>query len=149
MIPKRILWPTDFFDSDLDALAVAADLARASGGELVLLHVIGDTAEEVYGEKTREGKDRSAWALWKHAKDDSEKRLAEIAAANLPGFKNVRVMASFGDPTTRIADLVGDEGIELVVMSGGRKKSRLKEMLLGSVAYRVVRAAPCSVLIVK
>lgn len=149
MIPSRILWPTDFFDTDREALAVAGDLARASGGDLLLFHVIGELAEEVYGEKTREGKDRTAWALWKVAKDEAERRLAAVAAEVLPGFRGLRTLASFGDPAARILEVVRDENIDLVVLAARREKSLLKEMLLGSVAYKVVRTVPCSVFIVK
>ena len=37
----------------------------------------------------------------------------------------------------------------LVVMAARRDKSLLQEMLLGSVAYKVVRTAPCNVMLVK
>ncbi len=149
MIARRILWPTNFSDSDREALSLAGELARNSGGELILFHVIAEPAEEVYGEKEREGKDRAAWALWKVAKDEAEQRLAALAASTLPGFHSVRAIASFGDAATRIVEMVREAGVDLVVLSSHGEKSRLREMLLGSVAYKVVRAAPCSVLIVK
>ena len=78
MPAKRILWPTDFFDTDRDALAVAGELAAVAHAELFALHVIGDVAEEVYEEKTKEGKDRAAWALWKISKEKAEKRLGML-----------------------------------------------------------------------
>lgn len=146
---ERILWPTDFSDSDREALATAGEIARAFGGEIILFHVIGEPAEEIYGEKAREGRDRAAWALWRVAKDEAERRLAALADDILPGFHSTRTLASFGDAATRIVELVPEERIDLVVLSARREKSRLKEMLLGSVAYKVVRTAPCSVLIVK
>jgi nucleotide-binding universal stress UspA family protein len=149
MASKRILWPTDFFDSDRASLKVAGDLADAWHGEIVVLHVIGDVAEEVYGEKTLEGKDRAAWALWKIGKEKAEKRLAEIIAETLPGFDRYRVITTFGDPSARILETVAEHKIDLVVLSARREKTLLQEMLLGSVAYKVVRTAPCNVLLVK
>lgn len=149
VIARRILWPTDYFEVDLRSLHVAVDVARASGGELVLMHVVGDTAEEVYGEKTKEGKDRAAWALWKFAQGENEKRLVALAQSELSGFQNVRALVSFGDPATRILEAVREEGIDLIVLAARREKSLLQEMLLGGVAYKIVRTAPCSVLVVK
>jgi nucleotide-binding universal stress UspA family protein len=149
MTPKRILWPTDFFDSDRAALAVAGDLARAWHGEIVVFHVIGDVAEEVYGEKTIEGKDRAAWALWKIGKEKAEKHLAEIVDETLPSFDRFRIITTFGDPTKRILQTIAEQAIDLVVLAARREKSLLREMLLGSVAYKLVRTAPCNVLLVK
>ena len=149
MTPKRILWPTDFFESDRAALTVAGDLARAWQGEIVVLHVIGDVAEEVYGEKTIEGKDRAAWALWKIGKEKAETRLREIVRETLPGFERCRFITTFGDPTKRILEAIAEQAIHLVVLAARREKSLLQEMLLGSVAYKVVRTAPCNVLLVK
>jgi nucleotide-binding universal stress UspA family protein len=149
MPAKRILWPTDFFDSDREALAVAGELAAASHAELLVLHVIGDLAEEVYEEKTKEGKDRAAWALWKIGKEKAEKRLDDVVRETLPALQRYQVITTFGDPTARILEIVREHDVDLVVLAARREKSLLKEMLLGSVAYKVVRTAPCNVLLVK
>jgi nucleotide-binding universal stress UspA family protein len=146
---KRILWPTDFFDADREALAFAGELARSWQSELVALHVIGDVAEAVYGEPSIEMKDRAAWALWKIGKEKAEKRLAEIVAETLPGFAHFRVITTFGDAAARILETINEQQIDLVVLAARREKSLLQEMLLGSVAYRVVRTAPCNVVLVK
>ncbi|HUE38203.1 MAG TPA: universal stress protein [Candidatus Binatia bacterium] len=149
MLAKRILWPTDFFDSDREALTVAGQLANSFHAELLVLHAIGDLAEEVYEEKSKEGKDRAAWALWKIGKEKVEKRLDELVEQTLPGFKRYRVLTPFGDPGVRILETVREESVDLIVLAARREKSLLQEMLLGSVAYKVVRTAPCSVLLVK
>jgi nucleotide-binding universal stress UspA family protein len=149
MTPKHILWPTDFFESDRGALAVAGDVARAWHGEIVVFHVIGDVAEEVYGEKTVEGKDRAAWALWKIGKEKADARLDEVVRETLPGFDRYRIVTTFGDPTRRILEAVAEQAIDLIVLAARRERSLLQEMLLGSVAYKVVRTAPCNVLLVK
>jgi len=144
----RILWPTDFAESDHDALLAARDLAQNWRAEVIALHVIGDVAEEVYGEKTTEGKDRAAWALWKISQGKAEKRLEEIVGGSLRGVA-YRCVSAFGDPATRILESIRDLGVGLVVMAARRDKSLLQEMLLGSVAYKIVRTAPCNVMLVK
>ena len=149
MLAKRILWPTDFFESDREALAVAGELAAVSHAELLVLHVIGDVAEEVYDEKSKEGKDRAAWALWKIGKEKAERRLDDLVRETLPSLKRYEVISTFGDPTARILETIRERSIDLVVLAARREKSLLQEMLLGSVAYKVVRTAPCNVLLVK
>ena len=149
MSPKPILWPTDFFESDLEALTVAGNLCSAWRTNLLALHVIADVAEEVYDEKSTEGKDRAAWALWKISKEKAETRLAELVEKTVRGVPHCDVLTAFGDPTQRILDTVRERDVGLVVLAARREKSLLREMLLGSVAYKVVRTAPCSVLLVK
>ena len=149
MSVNRVLWPTDFSDTDRESLTVAGTFARSWGADLLALHVIPDVAEEVYGEKSTEGKDRAAWALWKLSKEKAENRLREIIAATLPGFARYRALAAFGDPATRIVDVVREERAGLVVMSARRDRSLLQEMLLGSVAYKVVRTVPSNIMLVK
>ncbi len=145
----RILWPTDFAASDQDALLAARDLGRNWHAEVIALHVIGDVAEEVYGEKTTEGKDQAAWALWKISQSKAEQRLEELVAPVLRGVTPYKCVTAFGDPATRILEAVRDRLVGLVVMAARRDKSLLEEMLLGSVAYKVVRRAPCNVMLVK
>jgi nucleotide-binding universal stress UspA family protein len=147
--PKRILWPTDFFDTEHDALAFAGEMARTWKAELLVLHVIGDVAEEVYGEKSTEGKDRAAWALWKFSKEAAEQRLEQIVSETLPGFDRYRPLTAFGDPATLIIEAIREHEIDLVVLSARREKTLLQGMLLGSVAYKLVRTAPCNVMLVK
>jgi nucleotide-binding universal stress UspA family protein len=149
MPAKRILWPTDFFESDRESLTVAGELCAAWRADLLALHVIGDVAEEVYQEKATEGKDRAAWALWKIGKEKAEARLADLVKRTLPALQRVEVMTAFGDPTRRIMETIREQHVDLVVLAARREKSLLEEMLLGSVAYKVVRTAPCSVLLVK
>ena len=147
--PKRILWPTDFFDAEHDALAFAGEMARTWQAQLLVLHVIGDVAEEVYKEKSTEGKDRAAWALWKIGKEKAEKRLEQIVSENLRGFSDYRLLTAFGDPATRIIETIREHEVDLLVLSARREKTFLQEMLLGSTAYKLVRTAPCNVVLVK
>lgn len=149
MSVHRVLWPTDFSETDRESLTVAGTLARSWGAEMLALHVIPDVAEELYGEKSTEGKDRAAWALWKLSKEKAEARLRDIVTDTLPGFTRFRALAAFGDPATRIVDLVREERVGLVVMSARRDRSLLQEMLLGSVAYKVVRTVPSNIMLVK
>ena len=53
-----------------------------------------------------------------------------------------------GDPASQIVRYAADAGIDLIVM-GTHGRTGLERQLMGSVAEKVMRDAPCSVLVVK
>ena len=63
-------------------------------------------------------------------------------------YRNVRIEVRYGDPGHEIADFAREIGAGLIVMpSHGR--TALSHLLIGSVAERVVRYAPCPVLVLR
>ena len=146
---RRIVCPTDFGEGDERALAAALRLAAGGPAEIILLHVVEDPAESVYGERSEEGKDRAAWGLWKVAQKEIEERLTALVPRSLPDGVSVRTACAFGNPAERIAETVEQEGADLVVLCGRRRKTLLQGMHLGEVAYRVVRTVGCDVLVVR
>jgi nucleotide-binding universal stress UspA family protein len=73
-----------------------------------------------------------------------EKMLDELAAAGIDGHLHLAP----GAPAAVIDDTARAVGADLVVV-GTRGRSGLAHVLLGSVAERVLRAAPCPVLAVR
>jgi universal stress protein A len=140
----RIIVPTDFSDCSEEAWALAQRVAGAFAAELVLVHVLAeppphgagpfslDRAEEVY-EGSRKWVEESlhAWA----------------AKAKSKGL-NVRVALRAGEPDQEIIALATDELADLVVV-GTHGRGGIDRALLGSVADRVIRTAPCPVLTVR
>jgi len=51
-----------------------------------------------------------------------------------------------GDPAEEIARVAGEGGYDVIV-AGSRSRSRLGELVLGSVSKALVRSAPCPVLV--
>ena len=149
MAIRRILWPTDFSDTSLEALAMAADEARRHEAELLLFHVVADPGTAVFGPRLREEHETSDWALWKVALDRTVERLDALARERMPAAVPRRSLAGFGDPAERIRETVEKESVDLLVLAARRDRSLLREMLLGGIAYQVVRNAPCSILLVK
>jgi nucleotide-binding universal stress UspA family protein len=63
-------------------------------------------------------------------------------------FRKVPIHVEFGDPGERIAAVAKEIGAGLIVMpSHGR--TGLPHLLIGSVAERVIRLAPCPVLVLR
>jgi nucleotide-binding universal stress UspA family protein len=139
---RRILAATDFAESAERALACAIDLGRLHGAELLLLHVYMDPpaypevaagqVQAIYDEQRR-------WV------DETLERRARSARAK--GLL-ARALVRTGPPASAIADTARDERADLIVV-GTHGRSGLDRLIVGSVAERVVRLAPCPVLVIK
>jgi nucleotide-binding universal stress UspA family protein len=131
---KRILYPTDFSSYSNQAYFHAVALAENHGASLTVLFVFasGFGTPEVHDEETDE-------AYWK-------RQLEQIRPVN-PKIPVHHVLLE-GDPATEIVRYAQDATMDLVVM-GTHGRSGLERLLMGSVAEKVMRDAPCSVLVVK
>jgi nucleotide-binding universal stress UspA family protein len=139
-----ILVPTDFSSGSEQAWSTARRLAAALGAELVLVHVFveaplyferpftGDRVREVYAEARQ-------WV-----QQQLERWAADTRGAGL----KVRTALRTGVPHREIVALALDERADLVVL-GTHGRGGIDRALLGSVADRVIRTAPCPVLSVR
>jgi nucleotide-binding universal stress UspA family protein len=138
MIPQHILVPVDFSESANQALAYAMQLARQLQARLTLLHVIHTPAVG--------GADLSAYMA--HVEAGAQQAMAEclqrVQQAGLP----VHSLLVQGVPWQAIVDTARDTHVDLIVMST-HGHTGLQHLLLGSVAERVVRLAPCPVLVAR
>jgi nucleotide-binding universal stress UspA family protein len=140
---RKILVPIDFSEHSSAALDLAVDLAGTYGATLHLLHCypIDPGAISPYGIVMPEGFDRDV-------RDAAGRELArwadKAASAKVPVEQHLSSMF----PAEVIASTAEEIGADLVVM-GTRGLSGLKHVLLGSIAERVLRLAPCPVLTVK
>lgn len=140
---RTLLVPVDFSRHSGRALGVAIELAREFGAEIHLLHAyelpVGPAL--AYGiplpqDLDEEMRDAAARRL--------EKALHRVEEAGLRGETHL-VQST---PAEAIAQLARELPADLIVM-GTRGLAGLKHVLLGSVAERVLRLAPCPVLTVK
>ena len=131
---RRILHPTDFSDSSQTAFEVACALARDYDAELVLCHVEPWPAIPVV-----EG---IALDLPVEDPDADVSRLADVR----PDDPTVRVVRQLrrGEPAAEILAVAADAAADLIVM-GTHGRGLIGRAILGSVAERVVREAPCPV----
>jgi universal stress protein A len=140
----KILHPTDFSDCAAGAQATAVDLAQKLGGEIMLLHVLVETP--LYGEGMLSGPrvQRVYDAQRKWAGEALEARAAELRGRGV----KTSWRANAGVPFEEIVKIAGEERADMIVM-GTHGRSGLNRVLLGSVAERVIRGAPCPVLTVR
>jgi nucleotide-binding universal stress UspA family protein len=141
---RKVLCPIDFSASSREALATAAELARQRDAVLVLLHVI---------EPVRCGLDGDSLLAPSLLQDMTAIARAELEDWKLEakrlGVKEVASRFLIGAPWDRIvATAREDDAIDLVVM-GADGRTGLAQVLVGSVAEKTVRHAPCAVLVVR
>jgi nucleotide-binding universal stress UspA family protein len=143
---KNILVPTDFSRPSEAALTYGRALARAFGATLHVVHVVDNVSALIYG---AEAYSLSIPELQQEVEEAARKQLAEFSIDNDPSpVPTWQRLVTSSTPAAAIADYAGREHIDLIVM-GTNGRGGVAHMLLGSVAERVVRTAPCPVLTVR
>jgi nucleotide-binding universal stress UspA family protein len=137
---KKLCCPIDFSPPSQGALSIAAALASELGASLTLLHV-----HTVPGSSIPEGLLEPARDLERDLSGPAERTLPEwIAKAESLGAPRVEGAASVGDPADEIVAFARRGGFDAIVI-GTHGRTGLQHALLGSVAEKVVRRAPCAV----
>jgi nucleotide-binding universal stress UspA family protein len=138
MIPQHVLVPVDFSAPSDQALAYAITLAEKLQARVTLLHVIhmpplagADLAMQLN-------------AIEEAAQQATDACLQRVRDAGLPGEQII----SQGVPWQEIVKTAEDTGADLIIM-GTHGRTGLQHVLLGSVAEKVVRLAPCAVLVTR
>jgi nucleotide-binding universal stress UspA family protein len=129
---RKILYPTDFSSYSNQAYFHAVALAETHNASLTVLYVYTGPADS----KRSPDADRRHW----------KSQLEQIRPAN-PDIPVEHVLIE-GDPGVEIARYAAETGMDLVVM-GTHGRTGVERMLMGSVAEQTLRAAPCSVLVIK
>jgi universal stress protein A len=137
---KKILVPIDFSESCRRALRYGETFARQFNSEITLLHVI---------EPMPPLPDPVAVA------SVSIVRLHKEAERQLAGWRRkiavtipVKSRIGAGTPYREIVSAADDSNIDLIIL-GTHGRTGLAHFLMGSTAERVVRHAPCPVMVVR
>jgi nucleotide-binding universal stress UspA family protein len=142
---RKVLVPFDFSEASRKALAVARsfvpDVGMPNGGNVSVIHVITPPPMTAPGRLLR-------------GPFDEERAIAQgftalrdaLGDAGVPEFEpHVRVASN---PAEEIVSYAEFEQIELIVISSHARKG-FDRWLIGSTAERVVRLAPCPVLVLR
>jgi len=140
---RQILVPLDFSKHSDDALQFACDLARRYEASLTLLHVY-QTVTHTLPDGVVLATPR---ALAEHMSAVDEQLGGKKRQVEALGLK-VTTLAMQGTPFAEIVAAARRGGHDLIVM-GTHGRAGLAHALLGSVAEKVVRKAPCAVLTVR
>jgi universal stress protein A len=141
---KRILVPTDFSRTSDLALQYAFDLATSLHTSIHLVHVI----ETPRYAASPDGYFVGLADLQVQLTREAEQRLSEVQLQFGRGEVTATTQVAIGIPAECVVELARDRGSDLIVM-GTHGRSGVAHFLMGSVAERVVRSAPCPVLTVR
>ncbi len=142
----RILVPTDFSSQSDSALDYAVTLAGAFKASLVLLYVFEDPyATAAYAPDVHGSGPLAATPSM--IQGDQTQLGSRVVRAQQSGL-SVTSDFVWGNPSKIIPEYAAAQGIDLIVM-GTHGRTGVAHLILGSVAERVVRVAPCPVLAVR
>ncbi|HEY7206060.1 MAG TPA: universal stress protein [Methylomirabilota bacterium] len=141
---QRIVVPTDFSDCSQEAWRMAKRLGAGPGSELILAHVLTEVPRFGEGFLNVQSASEIEAAARKWATVSLEEWVAKARGEGLTARATIRT----GVPHQEIVGLARDERADLIVI-GTHGRGGMDRVLLGSVADRVVRLAPCPVLMVR
>lgn len=155
---KKVLVPTDFSETSKAAITYAQELASTYHGSVHVLHVLPDASVQPwafavetetmglsFSERTK------GWE--KRANEQMKDLFSETERKEL----DVRCVTKVGNPVQQILQYAKDQTVDLIVIGTTGRGTPPPETFgafprhspMGSVAERVVRQAPCPVLIVR
>jgi nucleotide-binding universal stress UspA family protein len=140
---RTVLVPTDFSDCSDAAVKYGYAVAEALGATLHLLHVVQVPSTMPWatdGFAAPLGETITDWET------RAQHRLVETVDEASPAPTVLRTLV--GSPHSAIVGYAEQQRVDLIVL-GTHGRGPLGHVLLGSVAERVIRAAPCPVLTVR
>ena len=142
---RHILVPTDFSDAAGHAMLYAASLGERFGATIHMTHVV--TLHDVDRTDDEAFPDLDPFL----DRADAAARQALDAGVDHGGAAEATVVKEVlrsVNAHEAIIEYAGDKGVDVIVIAM-RGRSKLSYMLLGSVTERVIRYAPCPVLVVE
>ena len=142
---RSILAPTDFSQHAAKAVRYACLLAERLGSELHLLHVLSDIVPV--------GPDPTLTPVLppEFYTESREQALETLGRTLEPSWgcpQSVERAVRWGDPVEEVVTYAREQSNDLIVIAT-HGRTGLSHVLLGSVAERIVREAPCPVLTIR
>jgi nucleotide-binding universal stress UspA family protein len=141
---QNILVPTDFSDASEPALVYGRTLARTFNARLHVVHVV----DNVLMFAGLDGYSADIATVLTDMAADAEKRILTCLTAD--DWREPKTVTDVltGTPADEIAAYAKKANIDLIVM-GSHGRGFISALLMGRVAEKVVRIAPCPVLTVR
>ena len=142
---KKILVPIDFSDEASYACKVASQIAKKTGSEIILLHMLdipSEAIDPIESNNLRGGAQAIFFMKTIHKKFEKYKAL--------PFFEGIKITedVKFHKTFEGVIEESNKNNVDLIVM-GSQGATGLKEMLVGSNTEKVVRHSNIPVLVIK
>lgn len=139
---KNILLPTDFSEATVAATQHAVAIAKRFNATLHLLHVIEDPLALAPIFESIPLPPRQSFETY--AQDRLENWISDPDRDDL----KLELHWLHGHPVTRIVEFAADHRMDLIVI-GTHGRGVISHALLGSVAEKLLRQAPCPVMTIR
>jgi nucleotide-binding universal stress UspA family protein len=140
---RHIMVATDGSDGASRAVDVAAELASALSGDLLIATV----ADALLGEEARQlARAEGSIGDALEALAAQTLRAAEARARHL-GVSRIELRTGSGDVAQSLINIAAGSAVEMIVL-GRRGRGQLAGLLLGSVSQKLVSLVPCAVVVV-
>ncbi len=137
---KKILIATDGSKRTQNAVETGIELAKQHKSKVYAIYVVDTvTFTSIPMDVTWEN-------MYQLLKDEGEEAVSRVKEAAQGVDVETQVLE--GNPAVELTKFAKDNGVELIVV-GTLGKSGIDRLLLGSVAEKVVRIAPCPVMVIK
>jgi nucleotide-binding universal stress UspA family protein len=144
---KKILCPSDFSENSQEALQYAIHLMlHDDDATLYMVHVVDSRVFDYNGPVYEQEPYVTKIALDQSTREQLEKKLLDEVPEEIQNRVETTIL--FGVPFLEIIKSARENDIDLIVI-GTHGRTGLAHMLIGSVAEKVVRKAPCPVLSIK
>jgi nucleotide-binding universal stress UspA family protein len=140
---RKILVPVDFSENSRLGLEYGMRFAREFRASLVVFHSVFVTSYVLGDEYTAREVPNLIAIQQDYAKEEMEKLREEVSGNGC----EIETEIAFGSPVEQISDYVTKQDVDLIVTST-HGRSGLSRVFIGSTAERIVRHAPCPVLVV-
>jgi nucleotide-binding universal stress UspA family protein len=141
---ERILCPTDLSEASVPSLKYASALARRYRAHVTVLHVVPSFEPMTVPSA---GFMYPMQVVSPMSRDEVLREMHKLVAGAGVEATNMTFVAEAGDPARMIVEQSLAAATDLVVM-GTHGRSGFERLLIGSVAEKVLRKAPCPVLLV-
>jgi nucleotide-binding universal stress UspA family protein len=138
---KKVLCGTDFSEHSYHALDYALGLAKLADGALIVAHFVHVPTDDIYAHE--------AWPrTFEQARHRAEEMLAELHAKRLQGYPKAQLVVDIGAPGEMLIELAKQRQADVLV-TATHGRTELADLFLGGTAEKLIRHAPCAVLVVR
>ncbi len=141
---KTMLVTTDFSETSRKAFPLARGLAHKFGARIIVAHVEDDRLPPLLGEYA--GVDLGRVLDTQHGR--ATRDLERLAGAELGSGTELQLRVVSGTPHVEIVRMAEETHADLIVMAT-HGRGFISHAILGSTTERVLRRAPCPVLVVR
>lgn len=140
---KTILCPTDFTKSSENAVRYAIEIARIFKSKIILMHAYETPV--IYTDVTVS----SVQLDFELLREAALKQLKKFHLKLIENVKDVQfeLILQQGLPSSRTVEIAVEKKVDMIIMAS-TASTQLQRFLIGSNASRVVREAPCKVMLI-